>query len=75
MDTTYKGLPGGEDRIVYVRPVLVSELPAEIRAQAEGAEVVYSVHRPDGSLLALVANKGLAFALSRQNDLVPLSVH
>jgi hypothetical protein len=75
MDTKYAGLPGGEDRIVYIRPVLVADLPEEIRAQAEGAEVVYSVHRPDGQRVALVANRPLAFALSRQHDLVPVNVH
>lgn len=75
MDTKYNGLPGGDDRIVYIRPIAVADLPEEIRAQAEGAEVVYSVHRPDGQRLALVANRGLAFALSRQHDLVPVNVH
>jgi hypothetical protein len=75
MDTKYAGLPGGENRIVYIRPVLVADLPEEIREQAAGAEVVYSVHRSDGQRVALVANKGLAFALSRQHDLVPVNVH
>jgi hypothetical protein len=75
MDTKYRGLPGGGDRIVYIRPVAVADLPEEIRAQAGGMEVIYSVHRPDGQRVALVANKGLAIALARQHEMVPVSVH
>jgi hypothetical protein len=75
MDTKYQGLAGGGERIVYVRPVLVADLPEEIQAQAEGRETIWSVHRPDGQRVALVADRGLAFALSRQNDMVPVSTH
>lgn len=75
MDTKYQGLPGGEDRIVYIRPVAVADLPEEIRAQAEGLDTIWSVHRPDGMRVALVRDKALAIVLSRQNDMVPLSVH
>lgn len=77
MDTRYDGLPGGEDRIVYVRPVAVSDLPDDIRAQAEefGLATLYAVHRPDGERLALVRDRGQAFLLSRQNDLTPVNAH
>ncbi len=75
MDTKFAGLPGGEDRIVYVRPVPVADLPEEIRAQAAGLDRLYAVHRPDGECLALVRDRGMAFVLSRQHDLEPVSVH
>lgn len=75
MNAKYGNIPGGEDRIVYVRAVAVSDLPEEIRVQAEGLDTVYAVHRPDGMRVALVRDKGQAFALSRQNDLEPVSVH
>lgn len=75
MDARYKGLPGGDDHIVYVRPVAVADLPDEIREQVEGLDTLYAVHRPNGERLALVRDKGMAFALSRQNDLTPVSVH
>lgn len=75
MDTKYEGLPGGEGRIVYVRAVAVADLPEEIRAQAEGLDTIWSVHRPDGVRVALVRDKALAFALSRQHEMVPVSVH
>lgn len=75
MNENYQGLPGGEDRIVYVRSVAVADLPEEIRAQAEGLETIWSVHRPDGMRVALVRDKAMAFALSLQHEMVPVSVH
>jgi hypothetical protein len=75
MNETYKALPGGEDRIVYIREVAVADLPAEIQAQAEGLDTIWSVHRPDGMRVALVRDKDMAFALSRQHEMVPVSVH
>ncbi|MBS0564572.1 MAG: DUF1150 family protein [Proteobacteria bacterium] len=63
------------ERIVYVRPVRVADLPAEMRAQAGGREVVWAVHGEDGEQLALVAERSLAFILARQNDLKPVSLH
>jgi len=77
MDTKYEYLPESEDRIVYVRPVKVAELPDEIRAQAEavGAKKLYAVHNAEGERLALVRDRNLAFALARQNDLAPVNAH
>lgn len=65
------GLPGN---IVYVRPVEVDELPAEIRPQAMGAKTIYAVHNAMGERLALVKDRRLAFALARQNDMAPVTV-
>jgi hypothetical protein len=75
MDTKFNGLPESRQSIVYVRPVAVASLPEEIRAQVGGLTTVYSVHRPDGEQLALVADRKLAFALARSHDLAPVSVH
>ncbi len=68
------GTEGGE-RIVYVRPVAVTELPAEIRSQLGGLDHLYAVHAADGERLALVKDRWMAFALARQNDLAPVSTH
>ena len=62
-------------RIVYVRPVVVADLPAEVRAQAGGLEVIYAVHDSDGERLALVADRKTAFFLARQHDMNPVTVH
>ena len=63
------------DQIVYVRPVKVKDLPDEIRAEAGDLTDLFAVHAANGDRLALVADRGLAFALARQNDLTPLPVH
>lgn len=75
MNTPYDLAKLGDEQIVYVRPVLVDELPQEVREQAGDAKQIYAVHNSDGERLALVANRGLAFALARQNDLTPVTVH
>lgn len=75
MDVTYKNLPKAESVIVYVRPVAVSGLPAEVQEQIGDLATVYSVHRSDGEQVALVADRKLAFSLARQHEMVPVSVH
>ncbi len=62
-------------RIVYVKAVDVSDLPAELRAGAHGRKHLYAVHDAEGEQLALVADRRLAFVLARQNDLSPVAVH
>ena len=66
--------PGGA-AIVYVRPVLVSDLPEEIQAASRGIKTIYAVHDQDGQRLLLVRDRKLAFVLARQNDLSPVNVH
>ncbi len=77
MDVKYEILPENGERIVYVRPVNIDDLPEELRAQVEGGiERLFAVHDADGGeRLALVRGRRLAFALARQNDLSPVSVH
>lgn len=75
MDVKFEGIPEGETRIVYVRPVNVADLPAEVQAQIGGLTTIYAVHDADGDRLALVRDRKLAFALARQNDLAPVNVH
>jgi len=58
--------------IVYVREITPAEMPDELRGQAAR---LYAVHDADGNRLALTQNRGAAFALAKQNHLVPLSVH
>lgn len=68
------GAESGE-RIVYVRPVSVADLPEEIRAQAMGLQTLYALHDERGERLALVKDRWMAFALARQNDRTPVNVH
>ena len=75
MDTKFDFGQEGGDRIVYVRPVDVNELPEEVQAQAGGLSTLYAVHDANGERLALVKDRELAFILARQNDLAPVNVH
>lgn len=68
-------LEQADSNIVYIRPVAVSELPKEIREQAQGIDTLYSVHQANGAPIALVPNRRAAEALARDNDLTPMSVH
>ena len=66
---------GLQERSVYVRPVDVADLPKEVRDNSEGLETIYALHAADGERLALVAKRAMAFALARQNDFAPVTVH
>ncbi|MGH1368527.1 MAG: DUF1150 family protein [Maritimibacter sp.] len=75
MDVKFEAMPKAGASIVYVRAVKVADLPQDLRAEAGDRERLYAVHNEDGAQLALVADRGLAFALARQNDLAPVAVH
>ncbi|NUH65801.1 DUF1150 family protein [Sulfitobacter sp. S0837] len=65
----------GNDRMVYVKTIAVTDLPREVRDQAEGLELLYAVHDAEGQQLALVGDRKLAFALAREHDYKPVLVH
>ena len=75
MNTRHNFANTESDRIVYVKPVSVSDLPEEVQDQADGLDTLYAVHNADGERLALVRDKQLAFTLARQNDMSPVTVH
>ncbi len=64
---------GGD--VVYVKPVLVEDLPDEIREQVGDLKSLFAVHDAQGQQLALVADRGMAFALARQHDKNPVMTH
>ena len=66
---------GGTDRIVYVRPVDIADLPEEMQSEIVGVDQLYAVHAPDGERLAVVKDREMAFVLARQNDFSPVTVH
>lgn len=63
------------DRTVYVKPILVTDLPQDVQQQAEGRDLIYAVHDAKGQQLALVGDRKLAFSLARQHDYAPVMVH
>ena len=64
--------PEGGQPIVYIRVADPSELPPDVKA---GGSPIYALHDAAGNRLALAADRNLAFALARKNDLTPMSVH
>lgn len=58
--------------IVYVREVARDELPDELKGTPGR---IFAVHDADGNRLAVTADRRLAFALAKRNDMAPLSVH
>lgn len=58
-------------RMVYVKPVLVSDLPGEVQDQVDGIKQLFAVHDAQGQQLALVADRRLAFDLAREHDYSP----
>ena len=53
----------GKGEVAYVKHVEVNGEPA------------FAVHGADGQPLGVTTDRDLAFAVSRQNDLEPVSVH
>lgn len=74
MDTKFHLKEIGQG-VVYVKPVLVSDLPADVRDEVGDLEQLFAVHNAKGEQLALVANRKLAFHLARENDMQPVTVH
>lgn len=75
MNTTFNFENIDQRQLAYIRPVEIADLPAEVRAQAQGRDHVYAVHNAEGDRLALVADRNMAFLLARQNDFAPVNVH
>ena len=49
--------------LAYVKPVAVED------------EIRYALHSADGSQIAILESREVAFAAARQHDLEPVSVH
>jgi len=62
LTATELGLLGMND-IAYVKPVI------------EDGVAAFAVHAADGTRMAVITNRDLAFAVVRQNDMEPVSVH
>lgn len=74
MNTKYNLKDLGQE-IVYVKSVMVADLPADMRDEVGDLEQLFAVHNAAGEQLALVANRKLAFHLARENDMQPMTVH
>ena len=75
MNTPFNFHDEDPSNLVYVRPVEVADLPADVRGEVGDQKTIYAVHRADGERLALVKDRKLAFLLARQHDFAPVTVH
>ena len=49
MNTKYEFAGQNEENLVYVRPVLVADLPEDVQREVEDIDTLYAVHRADGT--------------------------
>ncbi|MFY0596598.1 MAG: DUF1150 family protein [Cognatishimia sp.] len=64
------------ERMVYIREIKAADLPEDLQEEVKGADQLFAVHAAaDGERLAIVKERGLAFALARENDYAPVTVH
>ncbi len=75
MNTPFELSTSNDDKIVYVRPVKVSDLPKDVQDHAKGVDEIYAVHNSDGQRLALVRDRKMAFLLASEHDLAAVNVH
>ena len=54
----------GIEQVAYVKPITL-----------ENGETAFAIHAADGQEMAVMADREVAFATVRQNDLEPVSVH
>ena len=64
-----------DNMVVYVKPVPVSELEAEVQKELDGIDFVYAVCDSEGKPLALVDGERLAFQFARNHDYIPYSLN
>ena len=75
MHTPYNFGDTDVNRMVYIRPVKRADLPKDMRDQTAEMPNIFAVHDANGQRLALVADRDLAFALAREHNMAPVSVH
>lgn len=71
----------GGKRLVYVRAVVARDVVRDLSDEDDFVldvpedATLYAVHAADGSRLALLGDRDLAFAAARQFEMTPVSVH
>lgn len=68
-------------KFCYVREVLAKDVREDLEMELDAAfafeddSVLYALYADDGSRIALMSDRDIAFAAARQHELTPLSVH
>lgn len=70
-----------DHRVCYVRQVLAKDVRDDIERELDSSyafeddSVLYALHADDGSRIALMSDREIAFAAARQHEMTPYSVH
>jgi hypothetical protein len=74
--------PLANKKLCYVRPVFARDVREDIEREASEVSeafaddsILYALHADDGSRIALMSDRDIAFAAARQHEMTPLSVH
>ncbi|MEM9837955.1 MAG: DUF1150 family protein [Pseudomonadota bacterium] len=68
-------------KFCYVREVLAKDVREDLEMELDATfsfeddSVLYALYADDGSRIALMSDREIAFAAARQHELTPLSVH
>ncbi|MCQ8185832.1 DUF1150 family protein [Parvularcula maris] len=68
-------------RVCYVREVFAKDVREDIERELESKyafeddSVLWALHADDGSRIALMSDREIAFAAARQHEMMPHSVH
>lgn len=80
MDKTHR--PMANKKLCYVRQVFAWEVRDEIEQESsevseafDDHSILYALHADDGSRIALMSDRDIAFAAAKQHEMTPVSVH
>lgn len=60
---------------IYLKPVDVADLPADVQAEAGSLDALFAVHNAQGEQVALVASPDVASHLADANALTLVALH
>ncbi|MEM9809853.1 MAG: DUF1150 family protein [Pseudomonadota bacterium] len=78
---TMGGSEATDSRVCYVREVFARDVRDDIERELDAKyafdddSVLYALHADDGSRIALMSDREIAFAAARQHEMTPFSVH
>ena len=78
MTSTFENI---DRRVCYVREVLAKDVREDIERELDASfafednSVLYALCADDGSRIALMSDRDIAFAAARQHEMMPHSVH
>ena len=68
-------------RVCYIREVFARDVREDIERELDATysfddnSILYALHADDGSRIALMSDREIAFAAARQHEMTPFSVH